>query len=125
MKTPQEALPHALAYRTPARVAGATLVTADAGDFNKDGFNESEACAVLGGPGPLAFTYERGVGAGSAPAFKVLGWKGPAPGRVEVDGKEMPARSAVVDGTLLLQVLGRIESQKASVKIGDGTAKSR
>ena len=84
-----------------------------------------EACTVLGGPGPLALTYERGVGAGSAPAFKVLGWKGPAPGRVEVDGKEMPARSAVVDGTLLLQVLGRIESQKASVKIGDGTAKSR
>jgi hypothetical protein len=116
--TPREALPFALQYRTPPRVSGAESATDDAGDFNHDGFNESEGCFVLRGPGPLALTFERGAGAGFAPAFKVAGWKGEAPPRVEVAGRDLPAASAVVEGNLILQVLGRIEGERATLRIG-------
>lgn len=118
MKTPAQALPHALQYRTPARVRGVDLASDSAGDFNHDGFNESEGCTVLQGPGPLALTYERGDGAGFAPAFKVLAWKGDAPRRVQVNGMPRQAVSAVVNGNLILQVLGRIENEKAELLIG-------
>jgi hypothetical protein len=118
--TPTESVPWALSYRKPARIEGATVVKDDTGDLNKDGFNESEGCHVLEGAGPLRFTYERGQGAGFAPAFKVLGWKGKAPRTVKVDGKEVPAAAAVIDGKLVLQVLGRVEKEKAVVEIGEG-----
>jgi len=113
-----EALPYATQYRAPAKVEEVQLVKDDAGDFNKDGFNESEGCHVLQGAGPLSLTYERGSGAGFAPAFKVLGWKGQAPARARVDGKEVPAASGVVDGTLVLQLLGRIEGERARIEVG-------
>src|SRR5262245_3641524 len=99
---------------------GANVVKDDAGDLNKDGFNESEGCHVLEGAGPLRFTYERGSGSGFAPAFKVIGWKGKAPKTVKVDGKEVPAAAAVVEGKLLLQVLGRVEKDKAVGEIPEG-----
>jgi hypothetical protein len=118
MKTAAEALPRALQYRKPAKLTGVELVTDDPGDLNKDGFNESEGCFVLRGPGPLEFSYEKGEGAGLAPAFKVLGWTGQAPAQVSVDGKAVPCASAVVDGMLLLQVLGKVEGEKAKVAIG-------
>jgi hypothetical protein len=117
-KTAAEALPYALDYREPAKIEGAELVKDDAGDFNKDGFNESEGCHVLKGPGPLAFTFEKGKGAGFAPAFKVIGWKGDAPKAVKVDGKDVPCAAGVVDGTLILQVLGAIEPARAKIEIG-------
>ena len=113
-----EALPYALQYRTPPRLRGAERVTDDAGDFDQDGFNESEGCAVLRGAGPLAVTVDSGSGAGFAPAFKIVGWKGDAPRSVRVDGKEMPAASGLVDGNLILQVLGRIEAKSATLTIG-------
>jgi hypothetical protein len=75
-------------------------------------------CHVLKGPGPLAFTYERGQGAGFAPAFKVLGWNGPAPEKTLVDGRGVPCAAGVGGGKLVLQVLGRIESEKAKIEIG-------
>ena len=118
MRTPKDAVPHAMQYRAPARVVGAELVKDDPGDFNKDGFNESEGCHVLKGPGPLAFTYERGRGAGFAPAFKVLGWSGPAPEKVFLGGKEVSCAAAVVDGKLVLQVLGRVDGDKAKIGLG-------
>jgi hypothetical protein len=118
MKTAAEALPRALQYRKPAKLSGVELVTDDPGDLNKDGFNESEGCFVLRGPGPLEVTYEKGEGAGLAPAFKALGWTGQAPEQVPVNGKQVPCVSAVVDGTLLLQVLGTVEGEKAKLAVG-------
>ncbi|HUV40096.1 MAG TPA: hypothetical protein VMY39_10800 [Planctomycetota bacterium] len=117
LKTATDALPFALDYREPAKITGATLVTDDAGDFNTDGFNESEGCFVLKGPGPLAFTYERGKGAGFAPAFKILGWNGDPPKSVKVDGKDVPCAAGVVDGKLVLQVLGTVTAEKAKIDI--------
>src|SRR5262249_20436644 len=118
--TPTESIPWALSYRKPARIEAATVVKNDMGDLNKDGFNESEGCHVLEGPGPLRFTYERGAGAGFAPAFKGSGWKGKAAQRVKMDGKEVPAAAAVIEGKLLLQVLGRLEKDKAVVEVQEG-----
>jgi hypothetical protein len=118
--TATDAAPWAISYRQPAKIVGATLVKDDKGDANKDGFNESEGCHVLQGPGPLRFTYERGQGSGFAPAFKVLDWKGKAVRAVKIDGQEVPVVSAVGEGRLILQVLGRVEKEKAVVEIGEG-----
>lgn len=117
-KTPKDALPYAMQYRVPAKIAGAELVTDDPGDLNKDGFNESEGCHVLKGPGPLSFSYERGAGAGFAPAFKVRGWKGEAPQRATVDGKETPAASGIVEGNLVVQILAAVQGDSAKIEIG-------
>ncbi len=118
IRAPKDALPYAMQYRAPAKVTDAQLVRDEAGDFNKDGFNESEGCHVLQAAGPISLVYERGAGAGFAPAFKVLGWKGEAPQHAKVDGKEVPAASGVVDGTLVIQILGRIEGERAKIEIG-------
>ena len=116
--SPTEALPYALQYRTPPRIGGAALVTDDAGDFDHDGFNESEGCIVLKGPGPLSLTVEPGAGAGFAPVFKVVGWSGDVPRTVTLNGKETPAASALVGEKLILQILGRPERKTASLVIG-------
>jgi len=118
VRTPKDALPYAMQYRTPPKITGADLVTDDPGDFNHDGFNESEGCHVLRGPGPLAFTYGRGAGAGFAPAFKVIGWKGEAPRTVKVDGEDAPAASGVVEGTLVIQILAALPGERAKIEIG-------
>ncbi len=138
LKSAKDALPFALDYREPAKVTGATVVTDDPGDFNKDGFNESEGCYVLKGPGPLTFTFEKGKGAGFAPAFKILHWDADAPKSVKIDGKDVPfaagtrkvagatgrsprgAVSAVmveVQDILFLQVLGTVAAEKAQIEI--------
>lgn len=118
--TAADAVPWAMSYRQPARIEGAALVKDDQGDLNNDGFNESEGCHVLQGPGPLRFSYARGQGAGFAPAFKVLSWKGKAPKSVNVDGKEVPVASAVVEGKLHLQALGRMDRDKAIMDLTEG-----
>jgi len=118
LRTAKDALPFATQYRVPAKIDGAELVKDAPGDFNKDGFNESEGCHVLKGPGPLAFTYERGAGAGFAPAFRIVGWNGPAAPSAKVDGKEVPSAAAVVDGNLIVQMLGTIAAPKAKIEIG-------
>ena len=118
IRTPADALPYASQYRRPAKLTGAVPVTDDAGDLNADGYNESEGCFVLKGPGPLALTYERGRGAGFAPAFKVIGWKSDAPRSVTIEGKPAKAVAAVVDGVLILQVLARVEAAAAKIRIG-------
>ena len=118
LRTATDALPFAVQYRSPAKIKEAELVKDDAGDFNTDGFNESEGCHVLKGPGPLAFTYERGAGAGFAPAFKVIGWKGEAPRTAKVDGKDVPADAAVTEGNLVLQILGTVSGEKVRIELG-------
>ena len=118
LRDAKDAMPFAVQYRSPAKIEGAELVKDDAGDFNKDGFNESEGCHVFKGPGPLAFTYERGTGAGFAPAFKVIGWKGEAPRTVKVDGKEVALVAAAGEGNLIVQVLGTIPDAKSKLEIG-------
>jgi len=117
LKTPKDALPFAMQYREPAKLTGVTLVTDDEGDLNKDGYNESEGCHVLKGPGPLSFTYEKGKGAAFAPAFKVMGWIGPTPKSVKLKGKNADAAAGVVDGSLILQILDSIQEEKATVEI--------
>ena len=112
------ALPLAIQYREPAKITGVTLVTDDEGDLNKDGYNESEGCHVLKGPGPLSFTYAKGKGAGFAPAFKVAGWVGDAPKTVPVDGKETACVAAAADGKLIVQVMGALPGEKVQVEIG-------
>ncbi|MBM4037159.1 MAG: hypothetical protein FJ290_01480 [Planctomycetes bacterium] len=118
MRAPKDALPYAVQYRAPAKVTGVQLVGDDTGDFNADGFNESEGCHVLKSAGPVELVYEKGEGAGFAPAFKVLGWNGPAPEKVFVGGEEVPCAAAVVDGRLVLQMLGRVDGQKAKIGLG-------
>jgi len=73
---------------------------------------------VLQGPGPLSLTYEKGKGAGFAPTFKVIGWKGAAPGNVMVDGKPVAVAAGVLDGRLILQILSHIDAAKAKIEIG-------
>jgi hypothetical protein len=120
LRSAREALPFALQYRTPATIEGAQLVKDDAGDVNKDGFNESEGCHVLKAeeqPGRVTFRYRRGDGAGYAPAFKVIGWKGSAPRTVQVDGKEVPAASAVTGGNLVLQILRAFSNKEIRIDL--------
>ena len=119
IKDAKEALPHATQYREPAKITGATLVTDDEGDLNKDGYNESEGCHVVRGPGPLSFTYEKGKGAGFAPVFKVIGWAGEVPKTVKTDGKAVEAASGIVEGKLIVQVLGGIDADKVTIEIGN------
>ncbi len=118
LRTAEEALPFAIQYRSPAKIEGAELVKDDAGDFNKDGFNESEACHVLKGPGPLAFTYERGDGAGFSPVFKVIGWKGETPRTIKVDGKEVPAMATLIDGDFVCQIAATLAGERARIELG-------
>jgi len=120
IKTAKDAVPYAMQYREPAKLTGpdGIGITDDEGDLNKDGYNESEGCHVLKGPGPLSFTYEKGKGAGFAPVFKVTGWKGDAPKTVQVDGKETACVATVVDGKLIVQVMGTILGGKVQVDIG-------
>lgn len=119
LRTPQDALPHAMQYRKPpaVEVKGAEIVTNDAGDFNADGFNESEGCLVLRGKGPVEITYRKGQTAGFAPAFKIIGWQGAAPTTIKADGKEVPAIAHVVDGNLIFQLAGRLEGPQVKLEI--------
>ena len=113
------ALAYALDYREPARIAGATVVKDDPGDFNKDGFNESEGCHVLKGPGPLRFTYEKGKGAGFAPAFKVIGWQGDAPKTLKIGDRNVSFAAGVADGKLIVQILGTVTGDRPGIGIGE------
>lgn len=120
LRTPAGALPYAMQYREPPAidVKGAEIVTSDGGDFNADGFNESEGCRVLRGKGPVELTYRSGAAPGFAPVFKIIGWEGAAPTKIKASGKEVPVIAQVVDGKLLLQVQTTLSSSQASLEIG-------
>ena len=118
-KSPKEAIPFANDYREPAKLSDAELVKDDEGDFNKDGFNESQGCYVISADGPaVSITYEKGETAGFAPAFKIVNWKGVAPVGVTIDGKNMPAAISLTNGNLIVSILGEITGKKAMIKIG-------
>jgi hypothetical protein len=119
-RTPKDALPFGLQYRKPAavEVKGAEIVTDDPGDFNADGFNESEGCTVLRGKGPVVLTYRKGQTAGFAPAFKIIGWQGTAPTSIQANGKEVPVIADVAAGQLMLVVQGSLEGSEVKVEIG-------
>ncbi len=110
LHTAADALPYATQYRAPPILTGARTVATDPGDSDGDGFNEAEGVLVLTGPGPVAFDYDCGQSACFAPAFKVVDWVGPAPSKVVADDGAHAAISAVIDGTLILQVEGPLPS---------------
>ncbi len=118
-KSPRDAVPFADDYREPAKLSDAELVKDDEGDFNKDGFNESQGCHVIKASGPaVSIGYEKGEAAGFAPAFKIVGWKGAVPANVNVDGKNMPAAISLTNGNLIVSIIGEITGKKATIKIG-------
>jgi hypothetical protein len=119
IKTLSDALPYALQYRRPARVepSKGEAVTNDPGDLDADGFNESEGCWVLRSNAGVGWTIPKGEPSLFAPVFKVIDWSAPPPTSVKVNGKEMPVRSAVLNRTLILQVLGTLERSGATLHI--------
>lgn len=80
-------------------------MTDDAGDLNKDGFNESEGCYVLRGEGAVELACPTGVGL-HQPAFKILGHLGAA--QVTADGTKVPFVAGSANGEMVVQVLGRV-----------------
>jgi hypothetical protein len=118
LRTPAEALPLATEYRHPPRLTaeGAALVTDDPGDLNKDGFNESEGCYVLRGPGPVELVCETGAVL-HQPAFKIIGPKRPAPEKVTVGGDEAAFVAGAANGETVVQVLATVKGG-AKIVIG-------
>jgi hypothetical protein len=106
-----DALPHALSYRQPAQVqvSKGELVRNDPGDLDADGFNESEGCWVARSKSAFEITFPQGNTALFAPVFKVQGWSAMPPQSVRVNGKQTPALSTMVDGNLVLQVIGTFD----------------
>jgi len=103
---------HANAYRTPGKltVTKGTVVTDDAGDYDADGYNESEGCYVLRStPTGIAFTLPGAKTPRMTPVFKILAWTRRAPNTIDVgrktrgEGKHFNA--AVTDGVLIVQLL--------------------
>ncbi len=110
-------------YQSPAKLAvsGGTVVTDDPGDRNGDGYNEAEGCYVLKadrGDG-LSVTLESGGLKRFQPAFKVVGWQGPVPSAVAVDGEATENWNAakIAGSTLVMQLLDVIESPTFSIKL--------
>jgi hypothetical protein len=120
IKLVEEALPLALQYRRPAqlKVAKGEVVQDDVGDLDADGFNESEGCWVLRSNGGLDLTFPKSAMAIFAPVFKVLGWTREVPKSVRVNGIETASLSTVVNGNLILQVMGTLESTGTKLQIG-------
>jgi len=118
MRTAADALPLAIEYRTPPKLAiqGAVLVTDDPGDLNRDGFNESEGCYVLRGQGAVVLNCEAGA-ALHQPAFKVLGRNIGGPEKVTVGGADAAFVADAEGGTLVVQVLATVKGG-AKVAIG-------
>lgn len=104
-------------YRLPDRLAvtqGEADKT-DPGDLDKDGFNEVEGCYVLkSSPTGVAFTIHGKELARMQPAFKILGWTGEVPSKVNVGGKELEKgkgfNASVAAGSLLLQIFEPVRS---------------
>jgi hypothetical protein len=121
IKKLEDALAHALPYRQPARVdvSKGELVKNDPGDLDADGFNESEGCWVLRSKSAVELTFPNRDHALFAPVFKVLDWSALPPRTVRVNGKEVPALSANLNGNLVLQVLGSLESSTTKLQFGE------
>jgi hypothetical protein len=121
IKKLEDALAHALPYRQPARLqmSKGELVKNDPGDLDANGFNESEGCWVLRSKNAVELTFPQANTALFTPVFKVLDWSGLPPKTVRVNGKEVPALSAMLNGNLVLQVIGTLESSTTKLQIGE------
>jgi len=51
-------------------------------------------------------------------AFKVIGWKGAASRTVKVDGRQVPAVAALIDGNLVCQIAANLPGAKARIELG-------
>jgi len=106
------AAPYAEDYRSPDRLAfvQGEVDRTDAGDLDKDGFNEMEGCYVLqSGPTGTGFTLHGSELARMQPVFKIKGWAGGAPLKIVVGGRELEGgkgfNASVAKEFLLLQIL--------------------
>ncbi len=110
MNAAADAMPLAIEYRNPPAIVvkGATLVTDDPGDLNKDGFNESEGCYVLRGKGPVELACQADTVL-HQPAFKILGYEGAAPKKIAVGGVELPFVANSDNGKLIVQMLATVK----------------
>jgi hypothetical protein len=106
------AAPYAEDYRSPDRLAVAQgeVDKADAGDLDKDGFNEVEGCYVLkSSPTGTSFTIHGSELARMEPVFKIKGWVGEAPSKIAVGGRGLDAgkgfNASHTKEFLLLQIL--------------------
>jgi len=106
------AAPYAEDYRWPDRLALAQgeVDKTDAGDLDKDGFNEVEGCYVLkSGPAGTSFTLHGSELARIQPVFKIKGWEGEAPSKIVLGGRELQRgkgfNASLAKEFLLLQIL--------------------
>lgn len=111
------AAPYAEDYRKPDRLAVAQgeVDRTDAGDLDQDGFNEREGCYVLkSGRAGTAFTIRGSELARMQHVFKIKGWKGEAPSKIVVGGRELEGgkgfNASVAKELLLLQILEPIRA---------------
>lgn len=111
----EAAKPYAEDYRSPGKlnVTAGKADTSDAGDYDRDGFNEAEGCYVFSSAADgVAFTLHGRQSPRMNPAFKVLQWNAETPKTILVGDKSLAAgkdfNASVSGEVLLLQVLSNI-----------------
>ena len=133
MNDPAGGTKYAAPYRSPDTgfdVTQGVKVLDDPGDFDEDGFNESDGTYVLRRQIGQNVEFELHAGVTRVdPAFKILNWNEPSPASIRIDGvveEEGSAfRASVSGGTLVVQLLGerhadtqvRIEGLPAEVPV--------
>ena len=111
------ALRYAEDYRNPDApgVTKGELVKDDGGDYDADGFNESEGCYVLkAAAGGVELTLHGTKTPRIEPVFKVKGWAGGPPKTIALGSDTLDAgkgfSASVAEGVLILQVLSEIKN---------------
>jgi len=109
MNSAAAAAPYASDYRAPDRlgVSKGAADTADEGDLDKDGYDESEGCYVLkAGADGVAFTIHGKQTPRMKPVLKIKGWRGESVQTVTLDGTTLdPVKeyiASVKDGVALV-----------------------
>ncbi|MBM4042471.1 MAG: hypothetical protein FJ290_28600 [Planctomycetes bacterium] len=90
MNSAATAASYANDYRSPDKleVSKGTVDTADEGDLDRDGYNESEGCYVLrAGADGVAFTIHGKQTPRMKPAFKIKGWPGDSVPAVTINAR--------------------------------------
>jgi hypothetical protein len=114
MNGAEAAAAYANDYRTPDALAvtKGAVDKGDPGDFDADGFNESEGCYVLKAQEGSQFTLHGKAVPRMSPVFKVKGWTKAA---VSVKLGDAPLRpdedfnASVTDGVLVLQLFAPVK----------------
>ncbi len=92
MNSAAAAAPYASDYRSPDRleVSKGAAETADEGDLDRDGYNESEGCyALKAGADGVAFTIHGKQTPRMKPALKIKGWPGEQVQAVTLGGRKL------------------------------------